>query len=119
MHHPVEDYYARLEEPHQSALLFIREFILDFSSDFTEHFKWSAPFFYYQGKMCCYFWWDKKLEQPYLSFGEGKYIHHPALKSYGRKRFKLYYINSSEDIDTETLHFLLTESVKSMIKRGA
>lgn len=116
---PIESYFEQLQEPDKSSLLFIRKLILNHSEHFTEHWKWGGVFYYYKKKMLCYFWFDKKTKQPYLSFGEGKYIHHPQLKSEGRIRFKLYFIETNKDIDVDTITYFLNESIKSMIERDA
>ncbi len=115
---PIEDFFDNLVEPDKSCLLYIRHLILNHSEAFSEHWKWGGVFYYYKKKMLCYFWFDKKTKQPYLSFGEGQYIHHPQLKSEGRKRFKLYFINTNDDVDVDTINFLLDESIKSMQERG-
>jgi len=115
---PIEEFFENLTEPDKSCLLFIRNYILNHSENFTEHWKWSGVFFYYKQKMCCYFWFDKKTKQPYLSFGEGQYMHHPLLKSEGRTRFKIYLIDPNQDIEVDVITYFLEESIKSMEERG-
>ncbi len=115
--HPIQRYYESLNPANEAALLFIRKLILDFDDEFTEHLKWNAPFFYYRKQMCCYFWVNKKSQQPYLAFGEGKFMDHPALQQEGRKRFKVYHIDVAEDIPVHTLHQLLQLSIDSIQAR--
>ena len=111
---PVEEYYEHLEEPDRSCLLALRRLILIQNEQISEKLSWKMPFFYYRNKMLCYLRQDKTTHRFYSSWSEGNQLHHPQLKQEGRKRFKVLYFNTNEDIDRETIIDLVQQSIESI-----
>ena len=110
----LERFYFSLPETDQSALLYLRQFVLDYSKKLTEHFKFRTPFFYYNGKMFCYFSVEKKTGRIYIGFVRGYLMKHKALISGNRTQIKVYYIDKDKDVNIKELKQLLNEAIKCM-----
>lgn len=109
---PLDSYYDQLPEPQKSCLLFLRQFLLDFSPDLSEHYKYHTAFFHFKGKGICYFSVRKKDAQTYIGFMDGYRMKHPDVVSEDRTQIKVYYINLAEDLDLETIAALLKEAIE-------
>lgn len=107
MLHPLEEFYSKRPEPLKGCLLYLKDVILNFDANISEEWKYGLPFFYFKGKMFCYFWIDKKTGYPYIGFMKGKFMEHPALILGDRKQVKTFQINPAEDIPIETIKLLL------------
>jgi uncharacterized protein YdhG (YjbR/CyaY superfamily) len=103
----IRKYHDDQEEQTREALLYLRKHILNSDKSISEEWKYRLPFFYFKGKMLCYFWSDKKTKLPYIGFMDGVSMDHPALVQSDRKRVKVYTFNPSEDIDIQTIDELL------------
>ena len=99
MSNPLEEFYSKQEEPLQSCFLALRSIILKFDEDIDERFKYGLPFFYHKSKPFCYFWKDKKTNQPYIGFAKGHLMDHPGLEKGNRKKMKVLMLNVNKDID--------------------
>lgn len=108
---PIENFFLNLEEPNRGCLLFLKEFILNLDENIHLGWAYGTPFFYYKKKSFCYFWFNKKTKQPYLSLAKGNLISHPELKSEGRKRFKVLYLYPNEDLPIKTIEEILREAI--------
>jgi hypothetical protein len=75
------------------------------------------PFFCYKGKMFCYFWINKKDQQPYIGFVEGKWINHPDLVSEKRARIKIMNIDAGKDLPITAIESVLQQAL-SLYKTG-
>jgi len=102
-----DNYYLKQEEPYKSCLLAIKDLILGLDEKITPEWKYGLPFFYYKKKMFCYFWKDKKTQEPYIGICRGNEIDHPSLESGNRTRIKIFRVNPNEDIDVKTLKEIL------------
>lgn len=111
---PLEEYYEQLAEPHRSCLLAIRKLILQQSEYITESFSWNMPFFKYKRKMLCYLRNDKHSNKFYIAWSEGRNLEHHLLKAEGRKRFKVYYFVTNEDIDYQLIKAFVAQSIHSL-----
>ena len=100
-------FYFQKEEPIQSCLVALRDYILDFHPQITEAWKYGMPFFCYKGKMFCYLWVHKKYKQPYLGIVEGKLIEHSDLLLEKRARMKILLIDPNGDIPLNTIETIL------------
>ena len=100
-------FYFQKEEPIQSCLVALRDYILDFDPRITEAWKYGMPFFCYKGKMFCYLWVHKKYKQPYLGIVEGKLIEHSDLLLEKRARMKILLIDPNGDIPLNTIETIL------------
>jgi hypothetical protein len=107
----VEKYYLNKQEPIRSCLLALRSIILKQDLHVTETQKYGMPCFCYKKKMFCYLWTDKKTDDPYILFVEGKYLNHPGLEQGKRSRMKIFRIDPNEDIPIDTIKLLLNEAL--------
>ena len=109
----LDNFYLHQEEPNRSCFLALRDIILAYHPEITPDFKYGLPFFMFKGKMFCYLWKDKKTNQPYISIAAGNKIEHPALFQGDRKRFKLLFINATEDIPIKVIEEVFDLAIKS------
>lgn len=107
----LDNYYLNKEEPNQSCLLALRAIILQQDPKVSETRKWGMPCFCYNKKMFCYLWTDKKNNEPYILFVEGKHLNHPLLEEGNRARMKILRINPNKDIPIEVVYELLKEAL--------
>lgn len=96
MLNPLENYFLQQEEPLQSCMLYLRDWLK--KQNLEESYKFSTAFYSYKGKMFCYMSVRKKDKQFYLGFVQGYKMKHPSLKKEGRKQIKVYYINPEVDL---------------------
>ena len=108
----INNYFLNQPEPQQSCLLFLRQFILNHSPNFTEEWKFNLPFYYYNKKWCCYLFVYKKTQKIHIGFMDGNKITHKKLLSEGRKQLKVFPIDVEKDIDIKTLNTLLNMAIK-------
>lgn len=109
---PLENYYAKLQEPLQSTMLALRSIILNINPEITPEWKYKLPFFYYKKKPFCYLWKDKKTQEPYIGVIKGKLISHPDLVLGNRKQIPILPLKSNEDLPIEKIHYILEEAIK-------
>ena len=107
----VDKYYLDKEEPNKSCLLALRHIILEQDANVTETRKWGMPCFCYRKKMFCYLWTDKKTDNPYILFVEGKHLDHPKLEVGKRSRMKIFRINPNKDLPIKTIELLLNNAL--------
>jgi hypothetical protein len=98
-----DNYYNRQAEPIRSCLLALHKFILSTNNDISEAWKYGMPFFCYRKKMFCYLWIDKKINQPYIGFVEGRKMEHPQLIAGNRARMKIMIIDPNKDLPVKTI----------------
>ena len=106
-----DSYYLNKEEPNGSCLLALRSIILEQDSHVTETRKWGMPCFCYKKKMFCYFWTDKKTDEPYILMVEGKHLNHPELEAGNRSRMKIFKVNPNKDLPIATIEFILNQAL--------
>lgn len=109
MKHEPSHFYLKQTEPNKSCLLVLRSILLQQSDVLTETVKYGMPCFCYGKKPVCYLWTDKKTQEPYILFVEGRQLHHPALETGGRKRMKIFRVNPTDDLPIKTIHLLLAQ----------
>ena len=107
----IDSFFLKLEEPHKSTMLFLRDYIPSLDGNITEEWKYKLPFYYYNGKMCCYLWIHKKYKQPYIGFVNGYAMKHPDLIQEKRARMKILLIDPEKDIPVKKLKALLLEAI--------
>lgn len=107
----LDAYYLQQSEPNQSCLLAMRTLILAQDEQVSECRKWGMPCFCYRKKMFCYLWKDKKSNEPYILFVEGKHLDHPKLEVGKRSRMKIFRLAPHEDLPTKIIEKLLQESL--------
>lgn len=113
----LEAYYLEKKEPHKGCLLALRSIILEQDPNVTETMKWGMPCFCYMKKMFCYLWTDKKTDEPYILFVEGKHLHHPKLEVGKRARMKIFRVDPHKDLPITDIVLLLNEAL-NLYKNG-
>jgi hypothetical protein len=108
----LDQFYEQQEEPIKSCLLALKNILLHHDPFITEEWKYRLPFFYYKGKMLCYFWIDSKSKQPYIGMVDGNKIDHPKLIQGNRKRMKVFYVDANKDIPLKTIEQILKLAIK-------
>lgn len=114
MSSPIPDFFLHLPEPERSCIHFLRQFLKGYSPHITESIKVNTPFYYVKGKWLCFLSYHPVTRVIYLSFVKGYLLHHPSLKSEGRKQMKVWYVNAHEDIDI----VLLTQFLDELVAKG-
>lgn len=104
---PIDQYFVQHDEPVNSCLQALRNYLLGFRSDITEDWKYGMPFYYVKGKRFCYLWTSKHSGHPYVGFVDGKLIDHPALLQEKRARMKIYPVNPAQDLPVKELNDLM------------
>lgn len=108
----LDNYYFSKPEPEQSCLLFLRSFLLEYSPQIEEHWKYTTAFFTYKKKLFCYFSISKKTNKLYIGFVDGNKIKHKKLVEEGRKQIRVFYIDANKDVDVKSLNEILKTAVK-------
>ena len=103
----IDQFFLKFEEPYRSCYLSLREIILSFDEDITEHWKYSVPFYYYKKKPYCYLYKDKKTGEPYIGMVRANNIIHPSLYQGTRKKMKIMRIDPEKDIPISDLNEIL------------
>ena len=103
----LDSYYIKQQEPTRSCLLALRQIILECDPRITPEWKYRLPFFYFNGRMMCYLWKDKKTQQPYIGFMNGKEMNHPKLDLGTRKKVMVYAIDVEKDLPKEEIEQLI------------
>jgi hypothetical protein len=106
-----DNYYLTKEEPYKSCLLALKAIILAVDDQITPEWKYKLPFFYYKKKPFCYFWKDKKTQEPYLGIVRGNEMDHPLLEAGDRTRIKIFRVNPNEDIDVKSVQEILYKAM--------
>lgn len=107
----LDDYYLNKQEPVKSCLLSLRSIILQQDVDVTETRKYGMPCFCYKNMAFCYLWTDKKTNEPYVLFVEGKYLEAPELEEGNRSRMKIFRVNPNADIVIDKITSLLNSAL--------
>ncbi len=106
-----DKFYLNQEEPSRSTFMALRDYILSLDPLITHDIKYGSPFFSYKGRMFCYLWKDKKLNEPYIGVVEGNRIDHPMLEKGNRTRIKILRIKNNEDLPINTINEILQQSL--------
>lgn len=108
----IEEFYEKQEEPNKSCYLALRTLTLSYSPHIQELVKYGLPFYYFKKKPFCYFWKDKKTNEPYIGIAKGYLIEHPALVKGNRSRIKILPIPPLEDISKDLVYEVFDLSSK-------
>jgi Domain of unknown function (DU1801) len=107
----LDNFYANQTEPCKSCLLALSKIILEKDEHITTALKYGMPFFMYKGKMFCYLWIDKNLNEPYLGIVEGGLVHHPLLIQGKRARMKTIQFKANKDLPIKTINIILKQTL--------
>ncbi|MCF8276251.1 MAG: DUF1801 domain-containing protein [Flavobacteriales bacterium] len=108
----LQQFYLSQPEPNRSCFLAMRNIILKVDKRIEETLKYGSPCFTYGGKVFCYLWKDKKLNEPYFLMVEGKHLDHPQLETGDRKRMKILRVNPNDDLPIAVIHSVLTDAIE-------
>lgn len=108
----LDNFYANQAEPIKSCLYALSEIILKQDVHITTALKYGMPFFMYKGKMFCYLWIDKILNQPYLGIVEGNLVNHPSLIQGKRARMKTIQFNAAKNLPIKTINLILAQTLE-------
>lgn len=107
----LDTFYLNATEPNRGCLLALRAMVLAQDPLVTETRKYGMPCFCYRKKMFCYLWVDKRTDEPYLLFVEGKWLDHPALETGDRARMRILRVDPNADIPVDTVEALLKRAL--------
>ena len=113
---PLDQFYIEQNEPLKSCFLALRDNILQHDKDITNAWKFNMPFFLYKGKMFCYIWTHKKLQQPFIGFNEGKRMEHPNLTFENRSRIKIMILDAGKQLPADIIKEVLDIAI-DLVKR--
>lgn len=113
----VDNYYLKMEEPNKSCLLALRIIILQQDDLVTETQKYGMPCFCFKQKAFCYLWTDKKTDEPYILFVEGKHLIHSALETGDRSRMKILRVNPDKNLPIKTFTNIL-QTALDLYRKG-
>lgn len=103
--------FARWNEPTRSCLLALRQLILDTNPQVNATVKYGMPCFCYGRTAFCYLWTDKKTNDPYILFVEGRQLDHLELETGDRARMKILRVNPDQDIPVAPIRRFLNEAL--------
>lgn len=112
----LEQFYEKQPAELREVYLALKKLILSQDHDITPEWRYKLPFFYYKGKMLCYFWFHKKLKQPYISFMDANLLLDQRLLMEDRKRAGILLINTQEDLPVETISEIVDNAMKIITK---
>lgn len=107
----IDHYFLDKQEPLRSALLALRQHILQYDAGITEAWQYKMPFYCYRGKRFCYLWQDKKTQQPYIGIVDGNKVEHPGLVQDKRARMKIWMMDAGQDLPIKSLNVLLKKTL--------
>ncbi|KYP14261.1 DUF1801 domain-containing protein [Flavihumibacter sp. CACIAM 22H1] len=107
----LQTYYLTKAEPAKSCLYALRAIILNQDSNISETFKYGMPCFCYNRKIICYLWTDKKSDEPYILWADGKYLNNPELETGNRSRMKLLRVNPAKDLPLDSITTILCKAL--------
>lgn len=107
----LDNFYEQQEEPIKGCMLALRSIILKQDSNISVAWKYSMPFFCYKGKMFCYLWMHKKMNQPYIGIVEGRYFDEPFFIQEKRSRMKIMLIDPDKNIPVKRVEDVLQKAL--------
>ena len=107
----IDAFYLNEEEPIRGTFLALRDYILSVDPLITQSLKYGSPFFSYKGRMFCYLWKDKLLNEPYIGIIEGNRLEHPMLETGNRKRIKILRLKNNEDLPIDAINEILGQAL--------
>ena len=107
----LDNFYEQQEEPVKGCMLALRSIILKQDSHISVAWNYSMPFFCYKGKMFCYLWMHKKMNQPYIGIVEGRYFDEPFFIQEKRSRMKIMLIDPDKNIPVKIVEAVLQKAL--------
>jgi hypothetical protein len=113
----LENFFISQPEPRRSVYMHLRTHIPTLSSGITPEWKYRLPFFYLNGRMLCYLWYDKKTNDPYIGICDGYLMDHPALEMQDRKRIKILRLDPNKDLNMNLIDEVLLLAIQTTANR--
>ena len=117
----IDRYFHEQDEPLKSCLLCLRDHILALDPAISEGWRYSMPFYFWNGKRFCYLWVHKKKKLPYIGLVDGYKINHPKLLQEKRSRMRIILLDPVRDLPVRVIDDLLKDAiaiVQGSRKRG-
>lgn len=108
----IDNFFLTRQEPDKGCFLALREIIKNWSPKISEHWKYSVPFYYFEGKPFCYLYRKKDAKYPYIGLVRTNQLEHPDVLQGNRKKMKVMPINPEEDIPIQAIHEIFEELSK-------
>ena len=110
MTHSIDQFFLNREEPLKSYFLALRSIVLKFDDQLDERLSYGVPFYYYKNKPFCYFWKDKKSNEPYIGMARGHLLNHKMLYQGDRKKMKVIPLALDKDIPIKLIYEIFEEA---------
>ena len=107
----LNQYYESQDPEIRDCLNALRHVVLNSNPEISEAWKYKMPFFCYKGKMFCYLWFHKKIQQPYIGFVDGKFLEHEQLIQEKRSRMKILLVDTNTDIPIHFIKELIAKAI--------
>ncbi|MCE7060226.1 DUF1801 domain-containing protein [Dyadobacter sp. CY343] len=110
----IDQFFYAKSEPANSCLNALRAFVLNFSPNINETWRYGMPFYNDHGKRICYIWVNKKTGWPYLGIVHGNLVDHPDLIAENRSKMKILPIDPNEDLPVTTITEILNLALSNV-----
>ncbi|WAC09407.1 DUF1801 domain-containing protein [Dyadobacter pollutisoli] len=110
----IDQFFMNKPEPARSCMSALRHLILKFDMSVAEIWRYSMPFYTFEGKRFCYIWVEKKTGRPYIGIVDGKLIEHPFLIAEKRTRMKIIPIDPAEDLPLELIYEIFQQAINAV-----
>ena len=110
MLNPLENYFLKQPEPHQSCMLYLRKWLT--AQGLEEQYKYLTAMYYHKGKPLCYLSVRTKDKQLYIGFMKGYLMKHTKLEKEGRKQIKVLYLDPEKDVPVKILSEIVNKAKK-------
>ena len=99
----IDNYFLNQDEPAQSCLQALRNFVLNFHPEMEEAWRYRMPCYRIKKRPFCYLWTDKKTHEPYILLVRGAQIDHPALSQKKGVKMKRLLVDPNADLPVEDI----------------
>ncbi len=110
---PLNTFYNSQKEPLNGCLMALRYLILAYNPNVSEKWYYRLPCFFYNNRIFCYVWIEKKTNLPYIAFYPGTHLTHPSLQQANRTRSKMLHIQPEKDLPIDLIYEIINESLQN------
>ena len=98
-----DNFYLSQEEPNQSCLLSLRHILITHDVGMSETVKYGLPCFLYKSKILCYLNVDKRTNEPYILWANGRFLDFLELELGDRTRMKILRVIPQIDLPIDLI----------------